>query len=348
MISENIYFSRQHKQRRCWYTEKIKIYELRVWAQAIPSLCWWLNLYLSDDRIEYKERAVVHRVIISPGIYTNPLYTVNTKSRTITKIIRTSVWKQNMAKISCCYMTIRVHRSSTKNDLYFISTLYSKKRKTKPANLKAIKCIREISAHLLMENFINLTLLFGYIVENWQMMAAINPHFEKLDVAPLKLICDGAKTDDVKGKRCIFECYLKTWSKNSSQNFLCIIFLLTMIPKNPPSKRPLNHSLKLSFWHNPTKTVSWCVLIQSLEKQEPHTPVVAEVTRYSSEEMNSGNESNETHLWTEQERQADFNRHKEELLKRKRRRKKRTSSSIQSSCFQGKHYLGVLNSFMLL
>jgi MAP kinase interacting serine/threonine kinase len=70
------------------------------------------------------------------------------------------------------------------------------------------------------------------------------------------------------------------------------------------------------------------------EKQEPHTPVVTEVTRYSSEEMNSGNESNETHLWTEQERQADFNRHKEELLKRKRRRKKRTSSSIQSSCFQ--------------
>jgi hypothetical protein len=71
------------------------------------------------------------------------------------------------------------------------------------------------------------------------------------------------------------------------------------------------------------------------DKPEPHTPaVVAEVTRYSSEEMNSGNESNETHLWTEQERQADFNRHKEEL-KRKRRRKKRTSSSIQSSCFQG-------------
>lgn len=62
---------------------------------------------------------------------------------------------------------------------------------------------------------------------------------------------------------------------------------------------------------------------------------MAEVTRYSSEEMNSGNESNDAHLWTEQERQADFNRHKEELMKRKRRRKKRTSSSIQSSCFQG-------------
>lgn len=68
------------------------------------------------------------------------------------------------------------------------------------------------------------------------------------------------------------------------------------------------------------------------DKSEPRTP--AEVTRYSSEEMNSGNESNEVHLWTEQERQADFNRRKEELLKRKRRRKKRTSSSIQSSCFQ--------------
>lgn len=51
--------------------------------------------------------------------------------------------------------------------------------------------------------------------------------------------------------------------------------------------------------------------------------------------MNSGNESNDAHLWTEQERQASFNRHKEEMLKRKRRRKKRTSSSIQSSCFQG-------------
>jgi MAP kinase interacting serine/threonine kinase len=73
------------------------------------------------------------------------------------------------------------------------------------------------------------------------------------------------------------------------------------------------------------------------DKSEPRTPIMpalAEVTRYSSEEMNSGNESNEVHLWSEQERQADFNRHKEELLKRKRRRKKRTSSSIQSSCFQ--------------
>lgn len=53
-------------------------------------------------------------------------------------------------------------------------------------------------------------------------------------------------------------------------------------------------------------------------------------SRYSSNE--SGNES--VHL-TETERQADFNRHKEELLKRKKRRKKRTSSSLQSSCFQG-------------
>lgn len=70
----------------------------------------------------------------------------------------------------------------------------------------------------------------------------------------------------------------------------------------------------------------------------------AEVTRYSSEEI-SGNESNETHLWTEQERQVEFNRHKEELLKRKRRRKKRTSSSIQSSSFQGK-FIDLYGSFI--
>ncbi|XP_055618777.1 uncharacterized protein LOC129763582 [Toxorhynchites rutilus septentrionalis] len=57
-----------------------------------------------------------------------------------------------------------------------------------------------------------------------------------------------------------------------------------------------------------------------------------EVARYSSEEI-SGNESSEVRLMTEAERQADFNRHKEEM-KRKRRRKKRTSSSLQSSCFQ--------------
>lgn len=57
-----------------------------------------------------------------------------------------------------------------------------------------------------------------------------------------------------------------------------------------------------------------------------------EVARYSSEEI-SGNESNEARLMTEEERQADFNRHKEEM-KRKRRRKKRASSSMQSSCFQ--------------
>lgn len=56
------------------------------------------------------------------------------------------------------------------------------------------------------------------------------------------------------------------------------------------------------------------------------------VTRYSSEEI-SGNESNEVQVMTETERQADFNRHKEEM-KRKRRRKKRTSSSMQSSTFQ--------------
>lgn len=56
-----------------------------------------------------------------------------------------------------------------------------------------------------------------------------------------------------------------------------------------------------------------------------------DVTRYSSEEM-SGNESKPM---TEVDRQAEMNRHKEEM-KRKRRRKKRTSSSLQSSCFQGK------------
>lgn len=59
-----------------------------------------------------------------------------------------------------------------------------------------------------------------------------------------------------------------------------------------------------------------------------------EVTRYSSEEI-SGNESNEVRQMTETERQADFNRHKEEM-KKKRRKKKRTSSSLQSSTFQGK------------
>ncbi|GAB0095106.1 uncharacterized protein DMENIID0001_104460 [Sergentomyia squamirostris] len=58
----------------------------------------------------------------------------------------------------------------------------------------------------------------------------------------------------------------------------------------------------------------------------------AEVTRYSSEEI-SGNESTDTRVFTETERQADFNRHKEEM-KRKRRRKNRTSSSLQSSTFQ--------------
>uniref|UniRef100_A0A1S4GHS9 non-specific serine/threonine protein kinase n=1 Tax=Anopheles gambiae TaxID=7165 RepID=A0A1S4GHS9_ANOGA len=57
-----------------------------------------------------------------------------------------------------------------------------------------------------------------------------------------------------------------------------------------------------------------------------------DVARYSSEEV-SGNESTEARMLSEAERQADFNRHKEEM-KRKRRRKKRTSSSMQSSCFQ--------------
>ncbi|XP_058169707.1 filaggrin-2 [Anopheles ziemanni] len=58
----------------------------------------------------------------------------------------------------------------------------------------------------------------------------------------------------------------------------------------------------------------------------------SEVARYSTEEV-SGNESTEARMLSEAERQADFNRHKEEM-KRKRRRKKRASSSMQSSCFQ--------------
>lgn len=41
---------------------------------------------------------------------------------------------------------------------------------------------------------------------------------------------------------------------------------------------------------------------------------------------------------TESERQADFNRQKEEM-KIKRRKKKRTSSSMQSSTFKGKSLL---------
>uniref|UniRef100_A0A182Q100 non-specific serine/threonine protein kinase n=1 Tax=Anopheles farauti TaxID=69004 RepID=A0A182Q100_9DIPT len=57
-----------------------------------------------------------------------------------------------------------------------------------------------------------------------------------------------------------------------------------------------------------------------------------DVARYSSEEV-SGNESTEARMLSEAERQADFNRQKEEM-KRKRRRKKRASSSMQSSCFQ--------------
>lgn len=58
-----------------------------------------------------------------------------------------------------------------------------------------------------------------------------------------------------------------------------------------------------------------------------------EISRYSSDEI-SGNESNEVTSMTESERQADFNRQKEEM-KIKRRKKKRTSSSMQSSTFKG-------------
>ena len=63
------------------------------------------------------------------------------------------------------------------------------------------------------------------------------------------------------------------------------------------------------------------------------------MSRYSSEDV-SGNESGEANKMTELERQADFNRHKEEMQK-KRKKKKRTSSSLHSSTFQGKYFLNV-------
>uniref|UniRef100_A0A182MKJ5 non-specific serine/threonine protein kinase n=1 Tax=Anopheles culicifacies TaxID=139723 RepID=A0A182MKJ5_9DIPT len=66
--------------------------------------------------------------------------------------------------------------------------------------------------------------------------------------------------------------------------------------------------------------------------EEKYPTRKADVARYSSEEV-SGNESTEARMLSEAERQADFNRHKEEM-KRKRRRKKRASSSMQSACFQ--------------
>lgn len=53
--------------------------------------------------------------------------------------------------------------------------------------------------------------------------------------------------------------------------------------------------------------------------------------RYCSSDEISGNELHSE--LTETERQADFNRHKEEM-KKKRRKKKRTSSSLTSSTFQ--------------
>ncbi|XP_001980513.3 probable serine/threonine-protein kinase MARK-C isoform X1 [Drosophila erecta] len=56
-----------------------------------------------------------------------------------------------------------------------------------------------------------------------------------------------------------------------------------------------------------------------------------ELTRYSSEDV-SGNESSEAPNMTELERQAELNRHKEEM--QKKRRKKRISSSLHSSTFQ--------------
>ncbi|XP_055371731.1 probable myosin light chain kinase DDB_G0284661 isoform X2 [Condylostylus longicornis] len=62
------------------------------------------------------------------------------------------------------------------------------------------------------------------------------------------------------------------------------------------------------------------------------TTQTTEMGRYSSEEV-SGNESTEVPRMTEIERQAEANRHKEEM-KKKRRKKKRTSSSLHSSTFQ--------------
>ncbi|XP_017847302.1 uncharacterized protein LOC108603216 isoform X2 [Drosophila busckii] len=56
-----------------------------------------------------------------------------------------------------------------------------------------------------------------------------------------------------------------------------------------------------------------------------------ELTRYSSEDV-SGNESSEAPNMTEMERQAELNRHKEEM--RKKPRKQRISSSMHSSTFQ--------------
>lgn len=55
-----------------------------------------------------------------------------------------------------------------------------------------------------------------------------------------------------------------------------------------------------------------------------------------SNEHVSGNDSNElmTPNLTETEREADFQRHKEEMQKT-RRKKKRTNSSLYSSTFQG-------------
>lgn len=105
-------------------------------------------------------------------------------------------------------------------------------------------------------------------------------------------------------------------------------------------EKKIRYKSSLHKHHRRSKNRQFLMILISFSSSSPETsgplsPAVAGVTRYSSEE-NSGNESNESHLLTEQERQADFNRRKEEMMKRKRRRKKRTSSSIQSSCFLGK------------
>jgi len=73
-------------------------------------------------------------------------------------------------------------------------------------------------------------------------------------------------------------------------------------------------------------------ILEETSSSDATTGSQTEMTRYSSEDV-SGNESSEANKMTETERQADFNRHKEEMKKR-RRRKKRTSSSLHSSTFQ--------------
>lgn len=73
----------------------------------------------------------------------------------------------------------------------------------------------------------------------------------------------------------------------------------------------------------------------TLEKETQKQQTPQEEPEKSNEGV-SGNDSNElmTPNLTETEREADFQRHKEEMQKT-RRKKKRTSSSLYSSTFQG-------------